>query len=153
MSEPNPLVERVDALLKRHQQQEAASPVSPAEAADAAASAQPANALVEDKVSVAPEQADDDIPVLTEIVEPQAVPSGPDAQARLAEGIEAVVLERILEELDRSLQMRLNRTIAEVVDQTLDGMRVDLAERVRHLVREAVGAALAKQGVGQKRSP
>ena len=143
MSESNPLVERVDALLKRHQQQEAASPVSPVEAADAAASVLPANVLVEDKVSVAPVQADDDIPVLTEIVD----------QGTLAEGIEAAVLERVLEELDQSLQLRLNRTIAEVVDQTLDGMRVDLAERVRHLVREAVDAALAKQGIGHKRSP
>lgn len=148
MSESNPLVERVDALLKRHQQQQAASPAKPVKAPDAAA-VQPASVQVEVDAPAAP--ADDDVPVLTEIVEPQAAPGASDGPGRLAEGIEAAVLERVLEELDRSLQMRLNRTIAEVVDQTLDGLRVDLADRVRHLVREAVDAALSKQGIGQTR--
>jgi hypothetical protein len=143
VSESNPLVDRVDALLKRHQQQQAASPALPVDAAGTAELAQPEAAQVEDKVPTEPVPSEDDIPVLTEIVD----------HSSLAEGIEAAVLERVLEELDQSLQMRLNRTIAEVVDQTLDGMRVDLAERVRHLVREAVATALAKQGIGQKRSP
>lgn len=140
MSESNPLVERVDALLKRHQQQPSASP---AEAAGLEPAAQPATTLEAGNDPAPPVPTEDDIPVLTEIVD----------QGALAEGIEAAVLERVLEELDQSLQLRLNRTIAEVVDQTLDGMRVDLAERVRHLVREAVAAALAKQGIGPKRSP
>ena len=151
MSESNPLVERVDALLKRHQQQAAAAqaaslaqpaptaedPALPAGAAGMPAAAQAAS-------------ADDDIPVLTEIVDPEALPVA-DGQAH-AEALEAAVLEKLLAELDRAVQSRLNRAIGEVVEQAMDGLRVDLSVRVRDVVRDAVAEALRKQGPERSRS-
>ncbi len=145
MSESNPLVERVDALLKRHQQQAAAarpaSPVEPAPVAD-----DPVNPAHADAMPAAAPAAgaDDDIPVLTEVVDPEGLPAS-DGRAH-AEVLEAALLEKLLADLDRALQSRLNRAIGEVVEQAMDGLRVDLSVHVRELVRETVAEALRKEG-------
>ena len=150
MSESNPLVERVDALLKRHQQQAAAAPAGvPAEPPfvpePVAADAPPPAALEA--------LLEDDIPVLTEIVDPRDIPAGGALPGGPAlEEIEAAVLEKVFADLDRALESRLNRTIGEVVEQAMDGLRADLSVHVRQVVREAVAAALAKEGPGDTRS-
>ena len=56
------------------------------------------------------------------------------------------MLEKLLADLDRALQLRLNRAIGEVVEQAMDGLRVDLSVHVRELVRETVAEALRKEG-------
>jgi len=137
VSEFNPLVERVDALLKRHhrQQQETAAPV--------AVDSVPARVVA----PVPFQEADDDIPVLTEIIDTQSIPSPspmPYASAFVA-GIEGAVLEKLLTELDRSLELRLNRTIGDLLEQVLDGLRAELSASIRDMVREAVATAVAKE--------
>jgi hypothetical protein len=125
MEERNPLVERVDALLRRHrQQQERASPAP------------------------APPPPEDDIPVLTEVVD--ASPSGSPVEARrndnaLAREIERAVLEKVLTDLDRSIESRLNRATGEVVEQVLDSLRAELSLGLRQVVREAVATAVAER--------
>jgi hypothetical protein len=138
MSEFNPLVERVDALLKRHHQQQenATAPAAPATAPQAV----PAS--------------DDDIPVLTEIIDAESIAAAAPALhgKELASGIEDAVLEKVLAELDRALELRLNRTIGDLLEQVIDGLRAELSASVRELVREAVATAVAKEIAGRTRS-
>ena len=82
----NPLVERVDALLKRHQ--------------DAAPG------------------GDDDVPVLTEIVEPGA------AEA-LAFELERAVLQRLEAELQPALAAALRAAVAAAVKRELEARKLD----------------------------
>lgn len=179
MSEFNPLVQRVDALLKRHQQQPA--PVRPADPDTtlelraftddpqltttpvepplvAAPEAQMEPALREPAPwEQAPQEpapsapvlqelplpvVEDDFPVLTEIVKPSALPNIDDRNAALAARVEAAVLERVLPGLDLALDQRLGRTVSDLVEQALDGLRADLTSSMRDIVREAVSEAV-----------
>ena len=107
----NPLVGRVDALLRRHKE--------------------------------ALHAVDDDVPVLTEVV-------GTENEARraidgaallaLAEALERAVLERLGPELERVIEQRLAQTLAEA----LQGIRTELAENMRQMVREAVAASVTQ---------
>ena len=139
MSEFNPLVERVDALLKRHHQRQQENALSPA---------------VPVAAPTAAPEGDDDIPVLTEIIDPQSIPaSAPVLYAKeFVAGIEGAVLEKLLTELDRSLEQRLNRTIGDLLEQVLDGMRAELSSSIREMVREAVATAVAKEIAERERS-
>jgi hypothetical protein len=169
VSEFDPLVERVDALLKRHQQPSVppSPPVVPPQVAKAPEAVEASEVLqppIDDPAlaSVLPQddaEADDDIPVLTEIVdfaptpvEQESVQPGspgpatvPFDEKALVEEIESAVLEKVLAELDRSLEMRLNRSIGNLLDQALDGLRAELSASVRESVREAVKSAVAKE--------
>ncbi len=157
MSEFNPLVQRVDALLKRHQQQPA--PVRPAdpdttlELRAFTDDTQLTTPLVEEPFleAASPEPVppepllpvvEDDFPVLTEIVEPSALPSVDERNAALAARVEAAVLERVLPGLDLALDQRLGRTVSDLVEQALDGLRADLSSSLRDIVREAVSEAV-----------
>ncbi len=82
--------------------------------------------------------------MLTEIVDPFALPGTSPPGKALVDEIEAAVIGRVLAELDLSLDLRLNRTISEVVEQAMDGLRADLADHVRRVVHEAIAAALTK---------
>jgi len=164
LSELNPLVQRVDALLKRHQQQPA--PVRPAdpdttlELRAFTDDTQLTTPQVEEPLAAAPETqlepalrepvppepplpvVEDDFPVLTEIVERSALPSVDERNAALAARVEAAVLERVLPGLDLALDQRLGRTVADRVEQALDGLRADLSSSLRDIVREAVSEAV-----------
>lgn len=94
--DPNPLVQRVDALLKRHQ--------------DAA-------------------PARDDLPVLTEVVDPQARP-GPAA-------LDAAAVEALSRELERAVLQRL--------ENELQPALAALGEALRAALREAVSSAIARE--------
>lgn len=97
-AEKNPLIGRVDALLKRHQE--------------------------------ATQRADEEVPVLTEIVAPgaQDSPAGADAHDDvLAADLERALIARLAPELDRRLA----------------GLRAELEKDLRRAVREAVAHALA----------
>jgi hypothetical protein len=143
VSDSNPLVERVDALLKRHQQQQAAPGLQATEPTPAIAQAVAGPPAVE---------ADDDVPVLTEIVDPRRG-SASGTQAVLTEGAEAAVLEKLLAEIERSLETSLNRSVGEVVEQVMDGLRAELSIRVRQSVRDALAAALARELSEPSRPP
>lgn len=157
MSEFNPLVQRVDALLKRHQQQ--GTPVPHADpdttlamgaVADAPREAQaPLEAPVE-AVSPAPAEAplpvlEEDFPVLTEIVTAPPPPDGGEPDAALAAGVESAVLEKVLAGLDATLQDRMGRTVSDLLEQAMDGLRADLSAGMRELLREAVATALREE--------
>lgn len=153
MSEFNPLIERVDALLKRHQQQTETGIVQGPGGAESAPG-------VPDAVDEAPwviqpglpapgdpppADEDADIPVLTEIVDPDALPSAPVLdQDALGAQIEAAVLAKLLAELDHALDQRLGREIGDLLDQALDGLRAELSISVRRMVREAVATSIAR---------
>ena len=156
MSEFNPLVERVDALLKRHQQQtaEAVSGYSAQGRAAPAVDAQSAYAeFPTTAADPAPVRGDDDVPVLTEIVDP-ATPSAPTLDhAALGVEIETAVLERLQVELDRALEQRLGRTIADLLEQVMHGLRAELSVSVHQMVREAVAASVARELAERARRP
>lgn len=153
MSEFNPLVQRVDALLKRHQQQVAAAD-SPSEASSDRAApvtespeappyADPSVARVAHTPDT--DDADADIPVLTEIVDPDLVPAAETLdQETLVARIEAAVLEKMLAELDQALEQRLGRAIGDLLEQSVHGLRVELSIRLRQMVREAVATSITK---------
>ena len=174
MSEIDPLVERVDALLKRHQQP-TPSPAIPAASPLEAPPPfeEPAAAQTAPEPQAAVESDEDDIPVLTEIVETGAlasfaavelavesavapadgapaspfIPAPPPAfdEKALVAQIESAVLDKLRVELDRSLPLKLNRAIGDMLDQALDGLRADLSATVRQTVRVAVEKALEER--------
>lgn len=97
-AEKNPLIGRVDALLRRRQE--------------------------------ATQRADEEVPVLTEIVAPGAEPSPPGADSQdeaLAADLERALIARLAPELERRLA----------------GLRAELDKELRRAVREAVAHALA----------
>lgn len=110
--EVDPLVQRVDALLRSHRGEA--------------------------------QRSDSDVPILTDVVDlasaqEQEQGFDPKAVEALALELERAVLTRLGEELDRVIEQRLARSLAEL----LDGARADLTASVRHMVRDAVAAAVA----------
>jgi len=125
-SEQNPLVERVDALLRRHQQAEQGP------------------------------RRDEDVPVLTEIVDPQARPAAPAVDMKLVEAfadeLETAVLLRLAPELDRLFEERLVSRLGDMLEQVLNDMRTELSAGVHRMVREAIAASVA-QALGAPPAP
>jgi hypothetical protein len=109
MTEHNPLVARVDALLARHR------------------------------------EVEEEVPVLTETVEP----TGPEPDAArleaMAAKVERAVLERLLAELDPVLEERLAPTLAQLLEQALRGLREELTTNVHEMVRVAVADAVHRE--------
>jgi hypothetical protein len=95
-SEGNPLVERVDALLRRHKSAEGSG---------------------------------DDLPVLTEIVDPRST-SG-------AASLDAAAVEGLARELERAVLARL--------EGELDSALGELGEALRRALRESVAGAVARE--------
>ncbi len=111
----NPLVERVDALLRRHQDPGAG----------------------EADVPVLTEVIDDERPRRRMHVDAAAL-------VALALELERAVLERLGPEVDRVIEEKLARTLSSVLGQSLDGMRAELTHSVTQMVREAVAASVAR---------
>jgi hypothetical protein len=112
VADPNPLVERVDALLKRHQ--------------DAA-------------------PGRDDVPVLTEIVDPTA----PAGQAAL----DAAAVEALSRELERAVLQRLEDQLQPTLAALGQALRVALREAVTGAVeRELQARKLDAGALAAKRS-
>ena len=95
VSDPNPLVQRVDALLKRHRE------AAPAE----------------------------DLPVLTEIVDPGA----PAGQAAL----DAAAVQALARELERAVLQRLERELQPAL--------AAMGEALRAALHDAVAVAVARE--------
>jgi len=77
---------------------------------------------------------DDDVPVLTEVVnELTAAPRPPDP----------IALEALARELERAVLERLGPEVDRVMGQALDVARAELKDSVNQIVREAVAQALA----------
>ncbi|MEX2241159.1 MAG: hypothetical protein WD775_10770 [Burkholderiales bacterium] len=111
MSDPNPLVQRVDALLKRHQE------AAPAE----------------------------DLPVLTEIVDPRA----PAGQAAL----DAAAVEALSRELERAVLQRLEKELQPALAAMGEALRVALHDAVAVAVaRELQARKLDAGALAAKRS-
>lgn len=153
MSETNPLIERVDALLKRHQQQpETAGAPEPEDAHPVPGALRTVDGEFRDMRPATPAPGeptsigeDADIPVLTEIVDPEAAPAAPVLdQDVLGAQIEAEVLEKLLADLDHALDQRLGREIGDLLEQSMDGLRAELSISLRRMVREAVAASIAR---------
>jgi hypothetical protein len=108
----NPLAERVDALLRRHQ-----------EAA----------------------QARDELPVLTEIVDPD--------KPRAAAALDAAAVEALSRELERAVLQRLEDELQPALAALGQALRVALREAVTGAVeRELQSRRLDASALAQKRS-
>lgn len=98
--EANPLIQRVDALMRRQQEDS--------------------------------QRAVQEVPVLTEVVEPEAAPAAPEArpgEQALAEDLERVLLVRLVPELSRQIAV----------------LRAEFEKELRRAVREAIGHAIAER--------
>jgi len=124
--EQNPLVERVDALLRRGQN----GPAAP--------------------------RPDEDVPVLTEIVDPATRAGAPQVDLALVEAfaneLENAVLLRLAPELDRLFEERLAGRLGEILDQVLNEMRTELSASVHQMVRDSIAASVA-QALGAPAAP
>ncbi len=110
----NPLVERVDALLRRHEE--------PDEPPD---------------VPVLTEVVDDERTRRRTEVDAAALEA-------LALELERAVLERLGPEVDRVIEEKLANSLASMLGQSVDGMRSELTQSVTQMVREAVHASVAR---------
>ena len=111
--EANPLVERVDALLRRNE-----------------AAPQP-----DSDIPVLTEIIDDE-PLRRPVFDAAALEA-------LAQELERAVLERLGPEVERVVEEKLARTLSLVLGQALDGVRTELTGSVIQMVREAVAASVA----------
>jgi hypothetical protein len=109
----HPLVQRVDALLRRHD-----------------------DASGESDVPVLTDVVDDDRARRPPQVDPAALEA-------LARELERAVLERLGAEVDRVIEEKLTRTLSGVLGQSVEGMRKELNQSVTQMVREAVAASVA----------
>jgi AcrR family transcriptional regulator len=115
--EPDPLLERVDALLRSHR-----DPV-------------PAAAEVPVLTDVV------DLGART----PVAPPAERDAVESLARELERSVMEQLRAELDRVIDERLSEDVLrQTIEQSLGYLRIELGETMRETVRQAVAAAVAR---------
>lgn len=111
----NPLVERVDALLRRHHEPDGD----------------------EAGVPVLTEVVDDERARRRTEVDAAALEA-------LALELERAVLERLGPEVDRVIEEKLAKTLAGMLGQSVDGMRSELTQSVTQMVREAVHASVAR---------
>lgn len=111
---PNPLVERVEALLRRGQDPQATATDVPV-----------LTEIVEDERARRP------------TVDREALEA-------LALELERAVLERLGPEVDRVIEEKLARVLASALGQSMDGMRSELTQNVTLMVREAVAASVAR---------
>jgi DNA-binding response OmpR family regulator len=111
--DPHPLVQRVDALLRRED-----------------------NASGESDVPVLTDVVDDDRARRAPRVDAAALEA-------LARELERAVLERLGAEVDRVIEEKLTRTLSGVLGQSVEGMRKELNQSVTQMVREAVAASVA----------
>jgi len=112
--EPNPLVERVDALLRR---------------ADGAPRTDP-------DVPVLTQVIDEEARRPARAFDAAALES-------LAHELERAVLERLGPEVERVIEEKIARTLSGVLGQALEGVRSELTVSVIQMVREAVAASVA----------
>jgi hypothetical protein len=119
----NPLLGRVDALLRRHQEP--------------------------------PRGIDDDVPVLTDVADPDAPREDSFDQAAVAElakALELAVLERIGGEVDRLVEERLAKILGELLDRALRELQTELGQNLRQMLREAVTASV-RRALAENRNP
>ncbi|HUG78853.1 MAG TPA: hypothetical protein VML57_15330 [Burkholderiales bacterium] len=110
----NPLVQRVDALMRRR--------------------GEPARTEID--VPVLTEIVDDERA-------PRRAVDGAALEA-LARELERAVLERLGPEIDRVIEEKLARSLSQVLGQALNGVRDELTGSVTQMVREAVAASVAR---------
>ena len=111
---PNPLVKRVDALLRRHRDP-AANPGD---------------------VPVLTEVVEED-PVRRPTVDAEALEA-------LARELERAVMARLGPEVDRVIQEKLSRVLSGLVGKSVEGVRYELTQSVTQMVREAVASSVAR---------
>jgi hypothetical protein len=109
----HPLVQRVDALLRRHD-----------------------DAKGESDVPVLTDVVDDERARPGPRVDAAALEA-------LARELERAVLERLGPEVNRVIEEKLTRTLSGVLGQSVEGMRKELNQSVTQMVREAVAASVA----------
>ena len=110
----NPLVKRVDALLRRNRDPAARASDVPV-----------LTEVVDDEAQRGPAVA-------------------PEALEALARELERAVLERLGPEVERVIEEKLSRVLSGLVGQSVDGMRSELTRSVTQMVREAVAASVSR---------
>ncbi len=96
----------------------------------------------------APQADDDEVPMLTEVVDVARARGRTEVDAAALEALalelERAVLERLGPEVDRVIEEKLAKTLAGMLGQSVDGMRSELTQSVTQMVREAVHSSVAK---------
>jgi hypothetical protein len=95
-----------------------------------------------------PEADDDEVPMLTDVVDEERARRRTEVDAAALEALalelERAVLERLGPEVDRVIEEKLAKTLSGMLGQSVDGMRSELTQSVTQMVREAVHASVAK---------
>lgn len=128
MSESDPLVSRIDALVKHRRSFVARTAPGPATAGDAQpAAARPA--------------AEEDVPLLTEVID-LAEASSPDDAAPVP--LEPLI-QALAADLAHALEYRLQAELPGVVDAALERLSADLRAGVARVAESAIRDFLGRQ--------
>jgi ribosomal protein L12E/L44/L45/RPP1/RPP2 len=90
--------------------------------------------------------AEDGVPVLTEIADP-------DAAGRGASAVDQAALEALATELERAVLERVGPEVERVIEQHLVERLNELSVSMRQILREAVAAAVARALAPRPKDP
>jgi hypothetical protein len=127
MAEPDDLLSKADALMARQR---------PGRSED---EPYPAIPLLEEVVDLAPEG--DDLPLLTELVEPDLLRQG---QA-LAADMQASLLAALQPEIDALIEERLKQSLSPLVERMFHELRGDLQLIAREILADAIQTAVQQE--------
>jgi hypothetical protein len=127
MAEPDDLLSKADALMARQR------PGRNGSEPDATIP------LLEEVVDLAPEG--DDLPLLTELVEPDLLHQG---QA-LAADLRASLLAALQPEIDALIEERLKQSLSPLVERMFHELRGDLQLVAREILADAINAAVKRE--------
>ncbi len=149
MAEPDDLLNKADALMARHR---------PARTGDASYLGIP----VLDEVVVPPAESDD-LPVLTELIEPEPAQAGmveikpahtesvapelpPEEESEaLAAKMRASLLAALQPQIDSLIEESLKESLAPLIERLFDDLRGDLQRIARNTLSEAINTAVQQE--------
>ena len=139
MAEPEDLLGKADALMARHRP------------GRTGIESYPEIPVLDEVADLPPESGD--LPVLTELVEPDLVEPElvePDLLPEehpeaLAASLRASVLARMQPEIDAMIEERLKHDLAPIVDRLIDELRGDLQLIAREILGDAIDTALEQK--------
>lgn len=136
MTEPDPLVSRIDALVK-HRRSFVARAAGPA-AGGAGDEAAPVTDAAPERATGAP---DEDVPLLTEVIDLGEASSPDDAAPIPLEPL----IQALAADLAHALEYRLQTDLPAVIDTALERLSTDLRSGVAQVAESAIRDFLGRQ--------
>lgn len=139
MAEPEDLLSKADALMARHRP------------ARTGADSYPEIPVLEEVVDLPPEN--NDLPVLTELVEPDAIapdrvaagPLHPEQSAALAASLRASLLAALQPQIDSLIEKRLKESLEQLVEKLFYDLRGELELIARDTLSDAIKLAVERE--------